>query len=190
MAKPNWITVNPSSGTGIGTFEITFAQNTSTSKRSGIVTVKTISGLTHEIQVTQAGKSTKGKIIFSYTGKEIPQKYVGQRLYFADSKSSPSESYGEFGEIESISVNTLIVNIEYMDEFYLDTNLETLNSLNYLAELYFGVSSDDPTISWDPLLLANDPDDRDHVSELVAVKFQNAFNGLTDEISCESLIVS
>lgn len=56
MAKPDWITVNPSSGKGKGSFNVTFAENTSTSARSGIVTVKTISGLTHEIQVSQAGK--------------------------------------------------------------------------------------------------------------------------------------
>lgn len=56
MAKPDWITVNPSSGKGTGGFNVTFAENTSTSARSGVVTVKTISGLTHEIQVSQAGK--------------------------------------------------------------------------------------------------------------------------------------
>lgn len=56
MAKPDWITVNPSSGKGIGSFNVTLAENTSTSARSGVVTVKTISGLTHEIQVSQAGK--------------------------------------------------------------------------------------------------------------------------------------
>lgn len=56
MAKPDWITVNPSSGKGTGSFNVTFAENTSTSARSGVVTVKTISGLTHEIQVSQAGK--------------------------------------------------------------------------------------------------------------------------------------
>ncbi len=56
MAKPDWIKVSPSSGKGIGRFNVTFAENTSTSARSGIVTVKTINGLTHEIQVSQAGK--------------------------------------------------------------------------------------------------------------------------------------
>lgn len=57
MAKPDWITVNPSSGEGTGNFNITFAKNTSTFVRSGIITVKTISGLTNEIQVNQAGKA-------------------------------------------------------------------------------------------------------------------------------------
>jgi hypothetical protein len=188
MAKPNWITVNPSSGTGARRFEITFAQNTSTSSRSGIVTVKSLSGLTHEIQVTQAGKATKGKITFEYTGGEIPQKYVGKSLYFADDDVFPSYSYGEFGEIESINASTLVVNIEYMGEVYLDTNLETLNSLNS-TKLYFGItSSDDPTIDWVPLLLVNDPDDKDYVSQLVAAKIQNAFNGLNEVISAESLV--
>lgn len=56
MAKPDWITVNPSSGKGTGSFKVIFAENPSTSARSGVVTVKTISGLTHEIQVSQAGK--------------------------------------------------------------------------------------------------------------------------------------
>lgn len=58
MAKPDWITVNPSLGKGKGSFNVTFAENTSTSARSGVVTVKTISGLTHEIQVSQAGKAS------------------------------------------------------------------------------------------------------------------------------------
>ena len=56
MAKPDWITTSPSSGMSGGAFNIIVAENTSTSPRSGIVTVKTISGLTHEIQVSQAGK--------------------------------------------------------------------------------------------------------------------------------------
>ena len=56
MAKPDWITTSPSSGMSGGAFNIIVAENTSTSARSGVVTVKTISGLTQEIQVSQAGK--------------------------------------------------------------------------------------------------------------------------------------
>lgn len=52
MAKPNWITVNPSSGEGTGSFNVTCAENTSTSARSGVITVRTLGGLTHEIQVS------------------------------------------------------------------------------------------------------------------------------------------
>ena len=56
MAKPDWITVNPSSGEGTGSFNVTCAENTSTSARSGVFTVRTLGGLTREIQVSQAGK--------------------------------------------------------------------------------------------------------------------------------------
>ena len=56
MAKPDWITVNPSSGEGTGSFNVTCAENTSTSARSGVITVRTLGGLTREIQVNQAGK--------------------------------------------------------------------------------------------------------------------------------------
>ena len=56
MAKPDWITVNPSSGEGTGSFNVTCEENTSTSARSGVITVRTLGGLTREIQVSQAGK--------------------------------------------------------------------------------------------------------------------------------------
>lgn len=186
MAKPNWITVNPSSGTGAGIFTITFAQNTSTSSRSGIVTVKSLSGLTHEIQVTQAGKATKGKITFKYTGKEIPQRLVGYSLYVVESETS-LEVYAEYGQIESITADTVVVNLDNVND--LETILNTINSdMTEMSELYFGISSsDDPTIDWTSLLLVNDPDDKDYVSQLVAAKIQNAFNGLNEVISAESL---
>lgn len=189
MAKPDWITLDKTSGAGNGTVIITALQNTSTSPRSGVITVRAGS-ISKVVTVTQEGAAaTKGKITFEYTGEEIPQKCVGQSLYFADKEISPSDSYGEFGRIESINAGTLVVNIEYMDEFNLDINLETLNSLSYLGELYFGItSSDDPTIDWVPLLSVNDPDDKDYVSQLVAAKFQNAFNGLNEVIPAESLI--
>lgn len=56
MAKPDWVTVSPSSGVGAGSFNIVVASNASTSARSGVVTVKTVGGQTHTIEVSQAGK--------------------------------------------------------------------------------------------------------------------------------------
>lgn len=56
MAKPDWITTSISSAMNGGAFIMIVAENTSTSPRSGVVTVKTASGLTQEIQVSQAGK--------------------------------------------------------------------------------------------------------------------------------------
>lgn len=182
----SWFTLSKKSGSGNDTILITALPNTSTSPRSAVVTVRTGS-ISKTLTLTQEGAAaTKGKITFEYTGAEIPQEYVDYLLYFVRSESA-LEDFTEFGRIESINANAVVVNIDYMDDSDLNIILEML-SVNS-KKLYFGVSSsDDPTISWDPLLLANDPDDKDYVSELVAAKFQNAFNGLNDTISCESLV--
>ena len=190
MAKPDWITVNPSSGTGAGVFTITFAQNTSTSSRSGIVTVKSLSGLTHEIQVTQAGKATKGKITFTYTGNEVPQKFVGYDLYIGISNDTSTEFYAEYGRIESITDTDLTVNLDNYGS--LEENLATINSdMAETDELYFGVStSDDPSTEWIPLLFVNDPGDKDFTNQNMAAKLQSAFNGTNEIISSTSVAPS
>lgn len=190
MAKPNWITVNPSSGTGAGIFTITFAQNTSTSSRSGIVTVKSLSGLTHEIQVTQAGKAIKGKITFVYTGNEISEKFIGYTLYLGISNDASSEVYAEYGTIESITDNNLTVNLDNYGS--LEENLAIINSdMAEIDELYLGVStSDDPSIEWIPLLLVNDPGDKDFTNQNMAAKLQSAFNGTNEIISSTSVAPS
>lgn len=62
MAKPSWITLSKSSGTGGGQVNVTAARNSGTSDRSGTISVKTTSGLSKEIEITQ---SAAGKITFS-----------------------------------------------------------------------------------------------------------------------------
>lgn len=190
MAKPNWITVNPSSGKGAGIFKITFAPNTSTSSRSGIVTVKSLSGLTHEIQVTQAGKVSKGKITFIYTGNEISEKFVGYTLYLGISNDASTEFYAKYGRIESITADDLVVNF---DNYYsLEEDLATINGdMVDMNELYLGVStSDDPTIDWIPLLFVNDPGNEEFTNQNMAAKLQSAFNGTNEIISSTSVAPS
>lgn len=191
MAKPNWITVNPSSGTGAGIFKITFAQNTSTSSRSGIVTVKSLSGLTHEIQVTQAGKATKGKITFKYTGEEIPQTFVGNALYIGISNDFFTEFYAGYGNIASITADTVVVNFNNMTPEDLDVTLSTIKSdMTETDDIYFGVSaSSNPGIEWIPLLYVTDTGSETFTSDNMAVIIQDAFNGISTVIDAESLIV-
>lgn len=55
MAKPDWITLGNSSGTGGASVQVTAGANASTSQRSGILTIKTASGLTKTVSVEQAG---------------------------------------------------------------------------------------------------------------------------------------
>ena len=190
MAKPNWITVNPSSGTGAGIFTITFAQNTSTSSRSGIVTVKSLSGLTHEIQVTQAGKATKGKITFKYTGEKIPQTFVGYNFYIGLSNDASTEFYADYGRIEAITNNTLVVNFDNMTPENLDSTLSIIKSdMTETDDIYFGVStSDDPSTEWIPLLYVTETGSESFTSDNMAVIIQNAFNGISTVIDAESLV--
>lgn len=55
MAKPSWITLSKSSGTGEGSVSVSASSNSSTtSTRSGSLTVKTTSGITKTVSITQA----------------------------------------------------------------------------------------------------------------------------------------
>lgn len=191
MAKPNWITVNPSSGAGAGIFKITFAQNTSTSSRSGIVTVKSLSGLTHEIQVTQAGKATKGKITFKYTGEGIPQTFVGYNLYIGLSNEYSTEFYADYGEIESITADIVVVNFNNMTPENLDVTLRTIKSdMTETDDIYFGVSmSDDPETGWIPLLYVTETGSETFTSDNMAVIIQDAFNGISTVIDADKPII-
>lgn len=58
MAKPSWVTLDKSSGTGGGSVQVTASSNVSsitTSARSGTLTIKTSSGLTKTVRVSQTG---------------------------------------------------------------------------------------------------------------------------------------
>lgn len=54
MAKPSWVTLDKSSGTGGGSVKVTASQNSGSSSRSGTLTVKTTSGLTKSVSLSQA----------------------------------------------------------------------------------------------------------------------------------------
>lgn len=55
MAKPSWISVSPSSGTGGGTVNVRCDTHTNSgAARSGSITVKTASGLTKTVSLSQA----------------------------------------------------------------------------------------------------------------------------------------
>ena len=54
MAKPSWITLSKSSGTGGGSVSVSASSNRHTSTRSGSLTVKTTSGITKTVSISQA----------------------------------------------------------------------------------------------------------------------------------------
>ena len=192
MAKPDWITLDKTSGAGNGTVIITALQNTSTSPRSGVITVRAGS-ISKTLTLTQEGAAaTKGKITFRCTtGGEIPQEYVGYNLYIGDSKVGSPEFYADYGEIESITAGNVVVNFNNMAQANLEMTLTTIHTdMVEMDDIYFGISpSDDPEAEWVPLLFVNDPGDEDFTSNNMAAKIQSAFNGTNEIISCESLVV-
>lgn len=191
MAKPDWITLDKTSGAGNGTVIITALQNTSTSPRSGVITVRAGS-ISKTVTVTQEGAApTKGKITFRcVTGGEIPQKYVGYSLYIGDSKVGSPEFYADYGRIESITADTLVVNFDNMAQENLEMTLTTIHTdMVELDDIYFGISpSDDPEAEWVPLLYVTETGSESYTSDNMAVIIQNAFNGISEVIDAESLV--
>lgn len=55
MAKPSWASVSPSSGTGGRSVSVTASSNTNSSTRSGSITVRTTSGLSKSVSLSQSG---------------------------------------------------------------------------------------------------------------------------------------
>lgn len=189
MAKPDWITLSKSSGSGNDAVIVTAEKNTSTAPRSGAITVRAGS-ISKVVTVSQEGAAAaKGKIIFLYTGEEIPQKYVGYSLFIGESNANFIEIFADYGRIESIADDSVSVNFDNMSQENLETTLATINGdLTDMDEVYFGVSSsDDPSIDWIPLLLVNDPGDEEFTNQNMAAKIQSVFNGTSEIIHGKSL---
>ena len=68
MTMPNWITVDPDGGTGKISVTLTAAGNASTSSRSGTLTVKTASGLTKTVSLSQTSRKSINVIVGSSEG--------------------------------------------------------------------------------------------------------------------------
>lgn len=187
----SWFTLSKKSGSGNDTILITALPNTSTSPRSAVVTVRTGS-ISKTLTLTQEGATaTKGKITFKYTGAEIPQEYVGYNLYIGDSKVGSPEFYADYGKIESITADTLVVNFNNMAQANLEMTLTTIRTdMVELDDIYFGISpSDDPEAEWVPLLYVTETGSETYTSDNMAVIIQNAFNGISEVIDAESLVV-
>ena len=106
MAKPSWVTLSKSSGTGGGSVNVTCKANTGTS-RSGSITVKTASGLTKTVSLSQAANTssiicTWNVTLKNNTGSQLTLNSQSIALF-------PTNSYGNSIYIlssgKSISIN-------------------------------------------------------------------------------------
>lgn len=68
MAKPDWITLDKSSGTGGASVQVTAGANASTSQRSGILTIETASGLAKTVSMSQSGRAPINIIVGGASG--------------------------------------------------------------------------------------------------------------------------
>ena len=89
MAKPSWITLSKSSGTGGGSVSVTASSNvggTTTSYRSGSLTIRTTSGITKTVRCSQLGNIIRRDnkltctIVNNTLGRITSQYAVASRL--------------------------------------------------------------------------------------------------------------
>jgi len=188
MAKPDWITLSKSSGSGNDTVTVTAAKNTSTTARSGSITVKSGS-LSKVVTISQEGQTQqKGKIYLKFpSGAAFPASYVEQELII--SKSAAIEgtvsNFVSGGTIESISDGILVIDVNGID---INDFVEQLNTgdVSQAKKIFFGTGSE---TDWIGLLTTTDQDSEDnYVSQYIAKVWQYAFvDGSDQEITCSIL---
>lgn len=96
MAKPSWVTLSKSSGTGGGSVNVTCKANTGTS-RSGSITVKTASGLTKTVSLSQAAYVSTFTIKWNVTLQNNTGSTI--RLSSQTIRLSVNESYDSVQDI-------------------------------------------------------------------------------------------
>ena len=106
MAKPSWVTLSKSSGTEGGSVNVTCKANTGTS-RSGSITVKTASGLTKTVSLSQAANTssifcTWNVTIKNNTGSQLTLHSQSIGLFPTNSYSN---SINILSSGKSISIN-------------------------------------------------------------------------------------
>ena len=67
-SKPDWITLDKSSGAGGSSVKVTAAENTNTSSRNGYLTVRTASGITKAVRVFQEARTPINIIVGGANG--------------------------------------------------------------------------------------------------------------------------
>lgn len=140
MAKPSWVTLSKSSGTGGGSVQVTASKNTGSSTRSGTLTVKTASGITKLISVSQRASIYniyfRGSIIIKnqISDKDVIPHRLSLYAYLKNVDGDVSQKYliGQsinselpYGEIDSIE-------IELDQSFYYYDDQQPFDILYYL----------------------------------------------------------
>lgn len=129
MAKPSWVTLSKSSGSGGGSVNVTASRNTGSSARSGTLTIKTASGLTKTVSVSQNPSTYtihfRGSLIFKNRLQDLnnlPRINLYARLRNID---------GDFSELFEIGASTMST-IPYNEADEIPIELDQV--LNFLSD--------------------------------------------------------
>lgn len=129
MAKPSWVTCSPSSGTGSKSVSVTASKNTGNSVRRGRITIKTTSGLTKEVSVSQNPSAYtiffRGNFIFKnrlQDSNELPRIHLYARLRNMD---------GDLSELFQIGMSGMRT-IPYNEVDEIEIELDQV--LNFLSD--------------------------------------------------------
>lgn len=91
MAKPSWITLSKSSGTGSSSVSVTASSNPDTSDRSGSISISTTSGLSKSVSLSQEASEIRGNLvsvnISGYTNDSNRNPYASAKCQYAAASS-------------------------------------------------------------------------------------------------------
>ena len=188
MAKPDWITLSKSSGSGNGTVTVTAAKNTSTTARSGSITVKSGS-LSKVVTISQEGQSAQasGLITLSYTGTLPVYDYSGETFYLSVDSNDTAEFYQPAGTIKSAGNGSMVIDISDLSKSDIDRIHGDLynGDMIEMDEIFFGVSpEEDPEASWKAVLKTTQTGGYVYTSQYVAECWLAAYNGEDSNITC------
>lgn len=137
MAKPSWVTLSKSTGSGGGSVSVTASANPYSSARSGSLTVKTASGLTKTVSVSQ--KSDKyyiffrGNLFFQNQIKEqVELPAIDIYVHLQNSEGDSSDLF-QVGTMHNLAYNTTdMAEIELDQIFDIHPDQAPFDRLDYI----------------------------------------------------------
>ena len=166
---------------------VTAAKNTSTSARSGSITVKSGS-LSKMVTISQEGANVTGAdIVLTFTGTTPSGISVGQVFYLSMDSGSTVEFYQPMGTIKGITTGAITIDISSLSKSDVDRIYNDLynGDMIEMNEIFFGVSAeDDPEADWNAILKTTEVGSYTYTSQYVAEVLLAAYNGQEQDVKC------
>lgn len=105
ISNEKWVTANPSSGSGNGSFTIKVEANPDTERDMAKLTVST-SGISLEIRVSRAAGAKSGTDVTDCQGNKYPTVYIGGKLWMAENLRATKYSVNSERQGADLSIST------------------------------------------------------------------------------------